>query len=778
MASERAVATATTLPSGKVLITGGLSAAATLQNPNPASLQTAELYDPATDSFSPTGSMQGARQQHTATLLASGKVLVVGGAPSGPAELYDPATGTFEPTGTPLPRWGHTATLLPSGKVLVVGGYPPPGASPPPGSNGSPGSSYVVSEVYDPATGKFSALAPDLPSRANGTMTVLPSGKLLLAGGIEAGATASSAQLFDPAHETFSPTGSLGTARSNATATLLSADEALVAGGKDASGHPLESAEYYEMGANAFTPAGALSQARFDHTATLLPNGNVLFVGGTTSTGPTASVEVFVAASRSFSTVGSLHVARTGHTAALLGSGQVLVAGGTDASSNPVTTVEIFDVDKRQTVATISTEASSGAAAVAAADGDVVVALDTAFQEYGATGDVQTFGPSIASPFAATQLLSGDVVACAPRACQGLSPALHAATDGFVQLMTWPSMGMARLPDGSLFLQGSGAYGLVQALPLGVVRPAVTSIAVAANTGSALVPDEVVAIAGTGFQHVSAAGAAGLAAMPTSVPLAFFMPNEGGGPVFGTVQGGWTDTTLSWKVPRTAHPGPGWLYVVVDGVPSVGTHATLAGIAQAQPCDSDAECQSGFCVGNGTKRVCCNTACSGGCESCLASEQEPGPTGAHDGVCLPSKAGSPATSGCESTMDAQCTSTGLCNGHGDCNYPPPGTACTVSGQEGGAHQDGVCASGACVPTPPPTTTCSTTADCPGGMQCDATGHCSAPQFPSPPADPGSCALSAVGVGGGAAWPWAGAPLVVLVLRRRRKMRRLCLESWS
>jgi hypothetical protein len=758
MASGRTAATATTLPTGKVLVTGGYAGSYLL----PMALQTAELYDPATDSFSSTAQMQMARQQHTATLLASGMVLVVGGAPSGPAELYDPATGTFETTGAPvLPRWGHTATLLQSGKVLIVGGYMPADLST--YTAGKDRTSYAVSEVYDPATGTFSPLAPDLPARANGTLTLLPTGQLLLAGGTESGVTSSSAQLFDPGRQTFSATGSLGTARSNATATVLSAGEVLLAGGKDASGHPLKSNEYYETGTKTFTAAGALSDARFDHTATHLPNGNVLFVGGTTSTGPTASVEAFVATSRSFSTVGSLQVARTGHTAALLGSGQVLIAGGTDASSNPVTTVEIFDVGKGQTVATLTNEASYSAAAVALADGNAVVALDTAFQEYGATGDVQTLGPSLpmssapqhATSFVAAQWLSGDIVACGPTECQDLSPALHAPTDSFWQVMASASTGIARLPDGSLFFEGLGAHGVVQPLPPGVVRPTIGSL----QTTSALVPDSVVAIGGTGFQHVSAAGAAGLAAVPGSVPLVFFVPNEGGGPVFGTVQGGWTDTTLSWKVPRTEHPGPGWVHVVVDGVPSVGTFATLAAVAQAQPCDSDAECGSGFCVGDKTKRVCCNTACTGGCESCLASEQAPG---GMDGACGPRKEGSAATSGCEPTMDAVCTSTGLCNGRGDCNYPPAGTACTVMG---GAGQDGVCASGSCVPTK---TTCTTTADCQAGMQCDATGHCTEATFPASPSDPGSCGCSAVGLDRGAAWPWAAVPFVVLVARRRRK----------
>jgi len=333
MNTARVSPTATLLNDGMVLMAGG----STFSNDSAVPLASAELYNPTTGTFTPTGSLNTARYGHTATLLNNGMVLMAGG--TGPcgylgclasAELYNPATGTFTPTGSlNTARWEHTATLLNNGMVLMAGGY---------NSSG-----YLASaELYSPTTGTFTPTGSLNTARYYCTATLLNNGMVLMAGGIGSSGSLSSAELYNPTTGTFSLSGSLNNARYYYTATLLNNAMVLMAGGENSSGY-LPSAELYDPTTGAFSLTGSLNIDRALHTATLLNNGMVLMAGGYGSTNILASAELYNPATGTFSPSGSLNTARYDHTATLLNNGMVLTAGGYGPSNAVLASAELYE---------------------------------------------------------------------------------------------------------------------------------------------------------------------------------------------------------------------------------------------------------------------------------------------------------------------------------------------------------------------------------------------------------------------------------------------------
>jgi hypothetical protein len=303
------------------------------------STTSAELYDPATGLFIPTGSMVAApREYHTATLLPNGKVLIVGGydyyanGAQASAELYDPATGKFSQTGSmAVGRFSHTATLLPNGKVLVTGS----------GNFDFAGAGFDSSaELYDPASGTFSPTGNMTYPRGNHTATLLNNGQVLIAGG-DGGSFGllATAFLYDPATGVFTPTaGNMQAAHAAHTATLLDNGKVLIAGGLNGT----TGAELFDPTIGTFSLTGSLNVGRYSHTATLLTNGQVLVTGGYNSTSSIlASVELYDPASSLFSPVGSMAASRVYHTATLLNNDQVLVTAGFGSAGAP-TSAELF----------------------------------------------------------------------------------------------------------------------------------------------------------------------------------------------------------------------------------------------------------------------------------------------------------------------------------------------------------------------------------------------------------------------------------------------------
>jgi hypothetical protein len=279
------------LSDGRVLITGGRE-----KRSNGITLlrsQTAEIYTPG--GFAPTGSMADARAGHTATLLRDGRVLVVGGIDASDgfdnlatAELYNPASGTFTRTGSLMQgRAHHTATLLDDGRVLIAGGY------------GGGTLSLKSAEIYDPATGKFTPTGSMTLARRDARAELLSNGLVLIAGGLDQNATSAlaSAEQYDPATGKFTPTGGMGTARALFAMTWLEDGRELLAGGLDGAGHPLKTAEFYDPRTGEFSPAGSTSAAGAS-MGVWLKDARLLFASS-------AAVSIYDPASARFSAVGA-----------------------------------------------------------------------------------------------------------------------------------------------------------------------------------------------------------------------------------------------------------------------------------------------------------------------------------------------------------------------------------------------------------------------------------------------------------------------------------------
>ena len=288
--TARIAATATLLPNGQILIAGG-STDGTATN----ALQTAELFNPLTGAFTLAGSgssgqMAAARFLHTATPLQNGQVLIAGGENSSgslqTAELYNPATDTFTATGSlSTPRYGAAAAILGNGSVLIAGGQ-------------NSGGVLSTAELY---AGTFTATGSLNTARTGATATLLLSGNVLIAAGENSSGALSSAELYTAG--AFTPSkSSLNTARFNHSAILLPSGMVLLVGG--ASGNTAElydpDGDQFEATGNLAVAAGDQPVL----TATLLNQGNVLITGLTLAEPPAADAEVYTPSFDPLGTVG------------------------------------------------------------------------------------------------------------------------------------------------------------------------------------------------------------------------------------------------------------------------------------------------------------------------------------------------------------------------------------------------------------------------------------------------------------------------------------------
>jgi N-acetylneuraminic acid mutarotase len=279
------------LREGQVLVAGG-------QDSNSTYLASAELYEPATNRWSAVEPLSSARGFHTATALPDGRVLVAGGKNDAlyhaTAEAYDPKDRRWRPAGRLNGvRKGHAAVLLPMGRgaVLVVGGVGEDAAT-----------ALATAELYDVASNDWAATGPLAQPREGLTATLATKdGNVLACGGYystrrDTGigfVLPSEAERYDPGAKRWGMAGTMAQGRVAHTATVLPDGRVLIAGGQAGDGSYLATAELYNPATNYWAPAGQMSRARGGHTDALLRDGQVLVIGGQDSNEPLNSVERF-----------------------------------------------------------------------------------------------------------------------------------------------------------------------------------------------------------------------------------------------------------------------------------------------------------------------------------------------------------------------------------------------------------------------------------------------------------------------------------------------------
>ncbi len=407
----------------------------------------AELFSTNSPGFFPVGAIDAARFHASASVLGDGRVLVVGGFPNanidgkadgGPAPVdgaivYDPTSAAFvRIADPPVALGGHTATVLADGKVLLVGASAP---------------NTPAAMLFDPSTDTFTKLAAPRTARYFHTATLLGDGTVLFVGGAQQNAapfaTAGGAEIFDPSTQSFRLT-KVGPVLSRVfhTATLMPDGRVLITGGLDgSSGSPTATTEIYIPGAmdDRFLSDQPLGQARALHTASLLSDGSVLIVGGEAEAAPGAALET----TERFVRGGTMRppqppdapFGRAGHLAIALGKDRVLFLAGTTSLQSPTLAPAggafVYD-NGTFTMLPEPAVARIKAFGVVLKDGDVLIGGGTVGGALPTDGGVSSdAGPPAAirrSP-PAIRWASASSIPCAWRARRAASSITRACTD-------------------------------------------------------------------------------------------------------------------------------------------------------------------------------------------------------------------------------------------------------------------------------------------------------------------------------------------------------------
>ena len=333
MSAPRSYALWGTLAAGGVLIAGGGKG-----------LTSAEIYDPATGAFTPTGSLNVFRWSYPNSLvqLQDGRFLAAGGTDAAcqtlwsSAEIYDPTTGTWSLTGSMgTARSAPILTGLADGRVLVRGGYGPPGS----GACGvTTENALATAEIYDPSTGMFSPTGSAASPRAAASSVLLPDGDVLVTDGESYGNSPFNAtsEIYSPASGMFTWSGATPGAAGYGFDYVLPSGKVLVSGSYSGG-----SISLFDPGTQTFTPAPNDAISGGGGCGVRLKNGNVFLATGLLDGTPTNQTEVYDSTSGTWIETGTMSTPRWVCTMAELPNGDVLVAGGNDPSGTALATAEV-----------------------------------------------------------------------------------------------------------------------------------------------------------------------------------------------------------------------------------------------------------------------------------------------------------------------------------------------------------------------------------------------------------------------------------------------------
>jgi N-acetylneuraminic acid mutarotase len=598
--------TATALSDGDILIAGGLSATVSGFTVVPTTLDRVERFDFDTYALSNAGQLREARARHSATLLPSGKLMLIGGVNQSTSTSYRSSIETFDPvTGDAMldsamatARADHTATLIPTGAILVAGGR----------ANAATltASAALVRTAAESSVGA----ASNCGRRTAAAIAVLADGRVLVAGGLDsANATLVDARIYDPMANTCTTVASMPSARSSHTLTLLPSGRLLAVGGYNSSGLQTPNVFLFDPSVGAsgsWVTLPTLAMARADHTATLLADGRVLIFGGSPPSATiTTSVEIFDPATNTWSSQLVPNSRGVSLATALLENGQLLLAGGAENGSlASFLPSGVYDPLTGSFTNRPMATPRAGATATLLANGKVLVvggqASVTTFLASAELFDPATQNWTTTPPLAyardvhtATLLASGEVLVAGGRDSPTTSEIYDPVSN------TWrsgPTLQASRrlhraiaVPNGGALLVGGLDSGTVELV--GPVLAPVSSVAPVVNTPSAsFAPNAAINFTGTGFRPAREASGGNTAQSASHAPVFELQRIDNGQRLFlpqaaVTILGSnpFTDSSFAAAAIDAGFPrGHARLRTWVNGVPSA-ERIVLVAVAPYQP---------------------------------------------------------------------------------------------------------------------------------------------------------------------------------------------------